>query len=207
MAGLNTHALVLESLKGKAGKVADFGAGEGALSIQLARLGFDVYALDRVANGFQAGGLSNVHFQIADLNTRLPYDNEEFDLACAIEIVEHLENPRHFFRECRRVLKTGGLMILSTPNVISLVSRLSFLLRGSLIYFSQDQYSSNGHITPLRLQDVQNICREVGFRIVRVDFNVGKVFIPKIRHLLPLVSRPFRNLSLGESLMVWAAKD
>jgi len=206
MAGINTHALVLDWFRGKSGVVADVGAGLGALSVELARLGFDVRACDRDRDAFRAHGVANIRFEPADLDVALPFGDSSVDFACAIEVIEHLENPRHLMRECRRILRDGGTVVLSTPNILNVVSHLTLLSRGSLIYFSQKEYASNHHITPVSLQDFQNICAEVGFEIVRVDYNAGKLPIPKVRHWLPLLGRPFRNRWLGESLMVWATK-
>jgi SAM-dependent methyltransferase len=191
MAGINTHATILDSLKGKKGKIIDLGAGEGALSEALVQHGFEVYACDIDSNNFKASG---VVFDVVDLNEKFPYSEGEFDYVAAVEVIEHLENPRHFIREIHRVLKDGGWL------------SLSFLLRGNLIYFTQKEYSSNRHITPLKLQDIENIFSEIGFSIKRIDFNAGKLPIPKIRHKLPLFAKTFRNIMLGESLIVWAQK-
>lgn len=204
MAGINTHAVVLEWFKGRRGRVGDLGAGQGALSIELAREGLQVDACDKYASAFRAHGLSNIRFAIADLNERFPYPDETFDYLTALEVIEHLENPRHFLRECRRTLRRGGTVVLSTPNVLSLASHLSFLVRGDLVYFSQREYISNHHITPLRLQDFRNIFAEVGFGLARVDYNAGKLPVPKLRHWVPLRAKAFRNWYLGESLIVWA---
>jgi len=207
MAGINPHALVVASLRGQRGTVADLGAGQGALSVELARLGFEVYACDACTEEFRAHGLPNIRFDVTDLNQRFLYPDGMFDVVCGVEIIQHVENPRHFLRECRRILKAGGTLIPSTPNVLSLASRISFLPRGCLIYFSQREYLSNNHISPLRLQDPENMFREIGFRPVKFDFNAGKLPIPKVRHKLPLLARPLCHLWLGESLMVWAARD
>src|SRR5689334_4737966 len=107
MAGVDTHARVLESLIGRTGAVADLGTGQGALAVELARLGFDVYACDATRATFAASGVPRVCFQAADLNGPFPYPDDHFDVVCAVEIIEHLENPRHFLRECRRTLKPG----------------------------------------------------------------------------------------------------
>jgi len=206
MAGINTHALVIESLAGAHGVVADIGAGQGALSFELARRGFDVRACDRDAAQFKASGFPRIQFSAADLDKCLPYPDGSIDVVCAIEIIEHLENPRHLVRECRRVLRDGGTAVFSTPNVLNIVSLLTLISRGSLIYFSQKEYLSNHHITPVRLQDFRNIFDEVGFELVRVDYNAGKLPIPKVRHLLPMLAPMFRNAWFGESLMVWARR-
>jgi 2-polyprenyl-3-methyl-5-hydroxy-6-metoxy-1,4-benzoquinol methylase len=206
MAGLDTHARVLESLAELSGSVADLGTGQGALAVELARLGFDVHACDADGETFAADGVPRICFQTADLNARFPFPDEHFDIVCAVEIIEHLENPRHFLRECHRTLKPGGLIVVTTPNVLNIASLLTLLFHGCLVYFSQKEYHSNHHITPLRLQDVENICSEIGLALIRTDYNVGKVPIPKLRHWMPLRARACRNRWLGESLIVWVRK-
>ncbi len=206
MAGLDTHARVLESLAGRSGVIADLGAGQGALSVALARMGFEVCACDADGALFAAAEAPRVCFKVADLNGVFPYPDESFDVVCAVEIIEHLENPRHFLRECRRTLKPGGVVVVTTPNILNVASILTLTFRGCLMYFSQREYRSNHHITPLRLQDFENICSEVGLVLARCDYNVGKIPVPKLRHWLPLRAKAFRNRWLGESLMVWARK-
>src|SRR5438128_1471300 len=125
MAGQDTHMRVLESLAGLSGSIADVGTGQGALAVELARLGFDVYACDADVNAFRAGGVERIGFAAADLNGRFPYPDERFDVVCAVEIIEHLENPRHFLRECQRTLKRGGLMVVTTPNILNVASLLT----------------------------------------------------------------------------------
>jgi SAM-dependent methyltransferase len=50
---------------------------------------------------------------------RLPIQSGEVDVIVAIEALEHILNPGLFFCECFRVLKTGGRLILTTPNPLS----------------------------------------------------------------------------------------
>lgn len=70
-----------------------------------------------------------------------PYADGTFDLVVCCEIVEHLAaDPSHMLRECNRVLRQGGRLFLSTPNVASLDNVLR-LVRGESIYQS---YSADG---------------------------------------------------------------
>ena len=48
------------------------------------------------------------------------YKDKSFDVVTATEVIEHLENPRLFLRDINRVLKPGGLCVLSTPNILNL---------------------------------------------------------------------------------------
>jgi len=205
MAATNTHAVVCGSLNGLSGRVGDVGAGQGALALALANLGFDVFACDRDAATF-AVDHPKIRFQAADLNTAFPFGDESLDVICAVEVIEHLENPRHVLRECHRALRQNGTLIVTTPNILNVVSWITLPTSGNLMYFSQREYLSNHHITPLRLQDFKNMFAEIGFRLERVDYNAGKLPIPKLRHRIPLFAKPFRNRWLGESLIVWATK-
>ena len=45
----------------------------------------------------------------------LPFPDRAFDLVCAFDVIEHVEDDRHVFGEMSRVLKDGGVLILSVP--------------------------------------------------------------------------------------------
>ncbi|HOX08618.1 MAG TPA: methyltransferase domain-containing protein [Planctomycetota bacterium] len=65
-----------------------------------------------------------------DLNARWPFPDGSFDGIHMQEVIEHLENPAHAVRECARVLKPDGVLVLSTPNMLNAASRVRFLLSG-----------------------------------------------------------------------------
>jgi SAM-dependent methyltransferase len=56
-----------------------------------------------------------------------------------VEVVEHLVDTDGFLRSCQRVLKPGGQLILSTPNLLFLASRIVMLL-GHRPYFAYADY-------------------------------------------------------------------
>lgn len=61
---------------------------------------------------------------------KMPYEEGFFQTVVAWGLLEHLENPFHFIRECHRVLMPGRYLILSMPNLLHIRSRLKFLLSG-----------------------------------------------------------------------------
>ena len=65
-----------------------------------------------------------------DLTRGLPYLDESFDLVVLTEVIEHLENHRAAISDLARVLRPGGHLILTTPNIMRLDSRLGFMLSG-----------------------------------------------------------------------------
>jgi len=65
-----------------------------------------------------------------NLNDDLPFRSAGFDLVMMLEVVEHLADIPHILREIARVMKPGGVAILSTPNRLNVTSRLHYLLSG-----------------------------------------------------------------------------
>lgn len=107
--------------------VLDLPAGSGDLSYLLLQRGLEVTAADLEPEAFIVPGRSCIK---ADMNSRLPFPDEQFDAIGCIEGIEHIENPHLFVREANRLLRPGGMLYITTPNVLSIRSRLSYLLRG-----------------------------------------------------------------------------
>ena len=103
-------------------QVLDLASGSGAMCLRLMHLGFSPVACDAVPDNFRLHG--QVPFFAANLNELLPSEMRGgFDCLVATELIEHLENPRHFLRQCFSALRPGGLLLLSTPNVDSPFSK------------------------------------------------------------------------------------
>lgn len=126
----------------------DLGAGSGALSILLNKLGLDVLAVDIDAGGFVPElPFAQADCNEADFSERL--GPEQFDLIVSIEVLEHVESPINFLRNVARLLKPSGRAIVTTPNVDSLPARLKFLVTGRIR--TMDAFSEPTHISPIFL--------------------------------------------------------
>ncbi|MDI6743447.1 MAG: class I SAM-dependent methyltransferase [Smithella sp.] len=109
---------------------------------------------------------------MVDLNVdkKLPYQDNMFDIVTATEVVEHLEDFRAILREIYRVLKPGGICVLTTPNILNINSRLRNLwfgfadLMGPLPVQNRKKESCFGHINPLSLFYLIHAMREMDFR-------------------------------------------
>lgn len=109
-------------------RIVDVGAGEGYFCDLLLREGYrNVAACDYLPGNFK---VPNVPFHQADFNKGMPFPDQSLDVAVSIEVLEHLENHFIFLRELLRVLRPGGIAILTTPNILSITSRLHFFLYG-----------------------------------------------------------------------------
>ncbi len=65
-----------------------------------------------------------------DMGDRLPFDDASFDWVVSIEGIEHIENRHAVIREMRRVLRPGGTLLMTTPNLLSIRARMSTALTG-----------------------------------------------------------------------------
>lgn len=109
----------------KAGKIIDFGCGDGRLTGVFAKK-----SLAAEVTGVEMVNLPRKYKKMkvvkSDLNRKLPFKSNYFDIVFSHFSIEHLYNTGIFLSECRRILKKGGYMLVATdnlsswPNVISL---------------------------------------------------------------------------------------
>jgi SAM-dependent methyltransferase len=101
-------------------QVLDAACGEGYGAALLARSAARVAAVDVSAEAVAHAGeryasLDNLEFQEADV-TRLPFEDDRFDVVVSFETLEHLEAQDAMLAEFRRVLKAEGFLLISTPD-------------------------------------------------------------------------------------------
>jgi 2-polyprenyl-3-methyl-5-hydroxy-6-metoxy-1,4-benzoquinol methylase len=202
------HLAVIGQLHkvGAKGSVLDFGAGEGALANALHESGrFQrVVAADliRFPGRFEP---AEVEWIQCDLNEALPVPNQEFDSITAVEVIEHLENPRSLAREWFRLLKPGGSLVATTPNNESWRSLVSLVFRGHYAAFSDECYPA--HITALTRTDLSRVLREAGFA-PPTFFYSERGALPKLTSLSwqALSGERLRGLRYSDNLGVLAVK-
>ncbi|MEO7217086.1 MAG: class I SAM-dependent methyltransferase [Gemmatimonadaceae bacterium] len=162
--------------------VADIGAGEGFFSSKmgkyLASVGKDpsasLSACDLFPEYFRYRAIT---CDPVLMDGRLPYADSTFDVACSLEVVEHLEDQFLFTRELLRILKPGGTAIISTPNVLNINSRLRTLHSGFAVLFdplslsSKDPVHTSGHINPVSYYYLAYMLARAGFDKVSVEYD------------------------------------
>jgi SAM-dependent methyltransferase len=188
-------------------RVLDLSSGRGEISAALAADGCDVrgtrfrdddYKLaaasapDRLAARPAAGSESIPIDRNVDLTRRLPYPDARFDLVVLSEVAEHLPTIVPLVPEIGRVLRPGGHLVLSTPNVARLHSRWHFFWTGThkLIRrrvgwdLSRDDLYAY-HIGPVDFPLLHTLLHQSGLEIVRLD-----VTRLKLRHAWLLLTVP-----------------
>lgn len=152
------------------GSILDMGAGSGFLTRLLVR------ARKRKTEGLAACDIDGkaysgdgVPFTRCNVDDSLPYPDASFDAVVAIEVMEHTRSSYRVLGEMARVLKPGGVVIFSVPNVGHMLSRLSFTASGHYHMFPSPSTKPEnagrlcGHVAPLPVQYWHYGLRSVGF--------------------------------------------
>jgi SAM-dependent methyltransferase len=174
---------VVASLLHQAGKIdgdiLDLGAGNGYFSRLLSKQraqrgrkpGDGLAACDIGEGTFSADG---VRFTNCNIDEGLPYPDAAFDAVAAIEVMEHTRAPYRVLGEVARVLRPGGMLVFSVPNVGHMLSRLAFAVSGHYhMYPSPSMRPENaghlsGHVAPLPFQYWHYGLRTAGFAPIRL---------------------------------------
>lgn len=207
-----TNDLVVSLLRdaGKLeGDILDMGAGSGFLTRLLsqsrARGTAGLAACDISAKTFSADGVA---FTQCNVDEGLPYSDASFDALAAIEVMEHTRSSYRVLREIARVLKPGGVVIFSVPNVGHMLSRLTFAASGHYHMFPSPSTKPEnagrlcGHVAPLASQYWHYGLRSAGFsdivlrsdRVKRSAAGLALLFWPLLKlstalHLRALARR------------------
>jgi 2-polyprenyl-3-methyl-5-hydroxy-6-metoxy-1,4-benzoquinol methylase len=112
---------------------------------------------------------AHIHYVPADLNESWPLADHSIELLISLEVIEHLENPRHFFRQMNRVMQADGYAFISTPYNLNLTARILFLLKGQHRHFQDFSYPA--HITALLPVDFRRLALETGFELLAFHYN------------------------------------
>jgi ubiquinone/menaquinone biosynthesis C-methylase UbiE len=166
-------------------KALEVGTGYGALSLSLAEIfphfewtGVEhpkrLYVKDhRFWELFEQSGC---HLELCDITTEtLPFDDNFFSLITFSEVLEHLPIEKVLFviGEMHRVLYPGGWIIASSPNLVSLLNRIMFLMGKSIFAPPVPLDAAGGtygHIHLYTADEFVALCRQLGFEIRQIQY-------------------------------------
>ncbi|CED82458.1 hexaprenyldihydroxybenzoate methyltransferase [Phaffia rhodozyma] len=148
-------------LEGK--KVLDVGCGGGLLSESLARLGANTLGIDATPTNIP---LAQSHAALDPmLDARLEYRHQtaeqlleeqrgSFDVVCALEVLEHVDEPRAFLNDLAGLVKPGGHLVLSTISRTALAHLLTITLAETVLRLvSPGTHTSSKFVKPTELDE------------------------------------------------------
>lgn len=172
-------------------RIADLGCGNGAFALRASDAGYDVVLADKEPP-------TDLDLTTTMLDFDAPADYADaiggsYDAVVVIEVIEHLESPYRFLRQLQGLLRPGGVLLVTTPSVVDLDSRLQFLLRGDFWLFPRGCIADmrSGHLTILPYWFMEEIFAREGWRVVERQF-IGT----KPRRGAMKVLAPMANLAL-----------
>ncbi|MFN0029691.1 MAG: methyltransferase domain-containing protein, partial [Acidimicrobiales bacterium] len=145
-------------------KVLDLGCSSGLLGAELRRLGHHVTGVDTKALD---GVTERVdHFVAADLEAGIPAEvGRGFDVVVAGDVVEHLRNGENLLTGMAEVVRPGGFVLVSVPNVAHWYPRLR-ILSGRFGY-DQRGILDRTHLRFFTRRSFERLATDAGFRVRR----------------------------------------
>ena len=176
-------------------RVLDVGCGAGDLAGEIAkRYQSETYGIDINKIAINKAKKIGIKAVIGDLDEGLPYQKSFFDVVIAAEIIEHLINPDHFLKETLRVLKDGGYLVITTPNLAAWFNRFIFLFGCQPFFLEASTIDKTvglkftthltthrkpvGHIRCFTLKALKDILELHKYKIILVKGNTG-YYLPK----------------------------
>ena len=159
----------------KGGRLLDLGCGDGQLAARVAQDFERIVATDVSPAAIeQAKQLltttpraERVEFRVLDGNQAFPFDAHSFDCAVSLSTLQYIFDPEAFLRECARVIKPAGHLLIEVPNVAYLPQRLRLLV-GKPIQTSFWKHGiDGGNLHYFTLDSLTAIIEAAGFRPLR----------------------------------------
>lgn len=157
----------------------DVGCGQGgSYAIALRRRGVSYVGVDVSGEAVGAARASGLDAQVISDAADLPFDDGTFDLVLCVEVLEHLFAPHAAAAEIRRVLRPGGRLVASTPNVAY------WRLRANLLFgvwnpigdeLSLEQPWRDPHIRFFTPTTLKRMLLTAGFSAVSVAAHNGRL--------------------------------
>jgi len=168
-------------------KVIDFPAGNGVTSGILKEIGANPVAMDLFPEYFE---IKDLKCERVNFRDGLPLEKRAADALVCQEGIEHFSDQFEALKEFNRVLKMGGILLVTTPNYSNLRAKLSYLLSESerfiskmppneldSIWMSKQEITSEiyfGHIFLIGIQKLRTLAKLSGFKIKKVHFTRAK---------------------------------
>jgi SAM-dependent methyltransferase len=190
---LLSHQLICEMAPQN---MLDVGCGDGTL-LSLVGDRVDRFGIDIVQQAPVYAG--SVHFMQGDVSTGLPFSNATFDVVHSSELIEHLLDTESFLRECLRVLRPGGRLVVSTPNLHYWKNVIEWL-KGNQFFFVDYRAGQEGHVRHFCAKTLSALARDVGFQKISIR-TIGDWGGTNL--LLKALARLFQSLSTTKNLILF----
>lgn len=167
--------------KFSAHNILDIGCGDGSFLLTAGKfLKINkLYGVDISKNGIKEANKANIKAFCHDVDKgKIPLKSNSIDLIFCGEVIEHVYSPDNLLIEIHRLLKPGGHVVLTTPNLASWFNRISLLFGYQPIFSDISLVTNAGQLWPmdpfghLRLYTYRSLVYLFNY----YKFNVEEVF-------------------------------
>jgi len=161
----------LLALVGSGKRVLDVGCSSGYLARPLVERGCTVVGIELDEKAAEAAREVCSEVLVGDAETmELPFPEGSFDVVLCGDVIEHLRDPERFLARLRPLLREGGRLVLTTPNVANWTMRLGLLL-------GRWQYTERGildrtHLHLFTRNTLVETLERAGYRVLELDYTV-----------------------------------
>jgi SAM-dependent methyltransferase len=147
-------------------------------------------------------------FHQTEPDASLPFENDVFDVVFHQDVIEHTARPYHFIREQHRVLRSGGVLIVGTPNLLRPMNVLrAFVgrLRFPIAIGHNEQLGVYVHVQEFHSRQLELLLEESGFVDVllrHVYFGVSTTNLCLSRFPRGQVGRTFAHVLIASAVKV-----
>ncbi|MDT8445847.1 MAG: class I SAM-dependent methyltransferase [bacterium] len=191
-------------LIGSGKRVLDLGCWDGSIAQRIKEQGNEVYGFENSRPAAEMARQKGIEVVECNIEGDWPTFDFQFDAIWGGEIIEHVFDTDAFLQKIRSLLKDGGQVILSTPNIATLGRRLMLMLgKNPMTEYTAREHDA-GHIRYFTHQDMRQLLEDNRFEVSDLisdvlNFNgTGTLYSRLIPKLFP---------TLGRSVIVRALKQ
>lgn len=215
---------IISSLLKENGKFIDLGCGNGYFLQHLKKRGgnAELRGLDYSKREVEEAKKKGFDVVQCNFEEGFPENGNAYDVVYAAEIIEHLFNPDIFLAESNRILRKGGYLLLTTPNLLAWFNRI-LAVGGIQPLFLEPSTKSKlvgagplkkmkadptpvGHVRVFTLEALKDLLAMNGFRIVTVKGSIYDSALTGIPLTLDKLMKSFPKLASGFILLAQKTK-
>lgn len=155
----------------KRGRLLDVGAGFGFFLSEMKGRGWEVSGIEVSQKAIDyARDVLGLHIQPGPLE-RVGFPENQFDVVSGFYVIEHLPQPMEFLKECHRILKSGGLLLLRYPHTTPIKNLLRFFRIENRLY------DLPAHLSDFSPEMIQQCLKKAGFK--KYQHFIGGYTLPR----------------------------